>query len=80
MSARPRVFRPDPEKPPKSVVSRPHFARAVRIAHDHILHAEARPEDLAALAAKLEMSEGAALAFAIVDEISEEFTLVEREG
>jgi hypothetical protein len=66
-------------KPKPSIVERPHFARAMRIAHEHILHARSHPADLAELAKRLKMSKGAALAFVIAEQVTEEFELTERE-
>jgi len=58
-----------------SQVGRPHFQRVMKIAQDHIWFSRSRPEQLEDIAKRLHVSPEAALAFAIADQITEEFTL-----
>ena len=65
---------------PPAMPDRPHLERVLRIAHDHILFAQRNPAHLANIAERLRISPDAALAFAIADEITEGFSLTEREA
>ena len=68
-----------PMDKPSSLKDRPHLERCMRIAHDHILYAKGHPGVLKGVAAQLKISMEAALALAIAEQITEEFSLTERE-
>ena len=52
--------------------------RVTKIAHEHLLHARRYPDFLKEIAERLEITEDAALAYAIADQVCEEFLLTER--
>ncbi|SIO37389.1 hypothetical protein SAMN05444166_4188 [Singulisphaera sp. GP187] len=54
---------------------RPHIERVTRIAHDHILYANGHPSDLQIIADRLGISPESALAYAIAEQVTEEFFL-----
>lgn len=51
----------------------------MRIAQDHIMYAQGHPSVLENIANRLRISTAAALAYAIAEQITEEFSLTERE-
>jgi hypothetical protein len=57
---------------------RPDLERVTRIAHEHLLHARRYPSFLKEIAERLKITEDAALAVAIADQVCEEFILTER--
>jgi hypothetical protein len=61
------------------LAGRPHLERVMRIAQDHIYFARSNPSTIAEIAERLDISEDAALAYAIAEQITDEFTLAERE-
>ena len=62
-------------KRPPTLERRPYIERVMMIAHEHILYAVGHPSHLDGIAKRLRISREAALAYAIAEQVTEEFTL-----
>lgn len=61
--------------PTKTPSLSPEMERVMRIAHEHILYAMRKPENLDIIAKRLLITPESALALAIADQVCEEFML-----